>query len=158
MLEGAKFSLYDVDPEAELAEGDTLERHTVFQELVTGQDGLIRSESLKDLPAGEYWLIEDMAPDGYSKLSAPIHFRIFYDSAEDAVKVTIDGTTGSAAGEADENGVTVWTLTVPNSDGKILPQAGGAGTVLYTFGGLVILAAGLVYGFGMRRMRERGPE
>ena len=158
VLEGAKFSLYDVDPEAELAEGDTLERHTVFQELVTGQDGLIRSESLKDLPAGEYWLIEDMAPDGYSKLSTPIHFRIFYDSAEDAVKVTIDGTTGSAAGEADENGVTVWTLTVPNSDGKILPQAGGAGTVLYTFGGLAILAAGLVYGFGMRRMRERGPE
>lgn len=37
-----------------------------------------------------------------------------------------------------------------------LPESGGAGTTLFAFGGIAILAMCLMYGYSMRRRRERG--
>lgn len=40
--------------------------------------------------------------------------------------------------------------------GLELPEAGGPGTAAYTFGGLAVIAVGLMYGLSMRRKREKG--
>ena len=55
--------------------------------------------------------------------------------------------------QLDEDGYTV--IRICNKTGYQLPSTGGPGTILYTFGGIAVLAIGLLYGFSMRRMRER---
>ena len=47
-------------------------------------------------------------------------------------------------------------IFISNSMGVVLPEAGGPGTAAYTFGGLAVIAVGLMYGLNMRRRREKG--
>lgn len=90
---------------------------------------------LNGLAAGDYWLVETKAPDGYNGVTAPIK-----------VTVTVSG----------ENDVNHWTISkndtleedkvidIENSTGTILPGTGGMGTILFTVIGvaLVIVVAG----------------
>ena len=48
------------------------------------------------------------------------------------------------------------TLVVTNHKSFDLPETGGIGTYPYTIGGLAALATALVYGYNLRRKRERG--
>ena len=48
------------------------------------------------------------------------------------------------------------TFVVTNLKSFDLPETGGMGTSLYTISGLAALAAALVYGYDLRRKRERG--
>ena len=48
------------------------------------------------------------------------------------------------------------THVVTNYESVVLPVTGGMGTHLYTFSGLAVLAAALMYGYSLRRKRERG--
>lgn len=47
-----------------------------------------------------------------------------------------------------------WTVT--NLKSYDLPTTGGVGTHMYTFSGLLVMMAGLMYGYSRRRKRERG--
>jgi len=47
-------------------------------------------------------------------------------------------------------------LQVTNLKGYDLPETGGAGTHMYTFSGLTLIGASLMYGYSLRRKRERG--
>lgn len=47
-----------------------------------------------------------------------------------------------------------WIVT--NQTAVVLPATGGHGTHLYTFSGLLLIAAALVFGYNQRRKRERG--
>lgn len=90
---------------------------------------------LNGLAAGDYWLVETKAPDGYNGVTAPIK-----------VTVTVSG----------DNDVNHWTISkndtleedkvidIENSTGTILPGTGGMGTILFTVIGvaLVIVVAG----------------
>lgn len=53
---------------------------------------------------------------------------------------------------AGENGA--WTVT--NLKSFDLPETGSVGTHLYTFSGLLVMMAGLMYGYSQRRKKERG--
>ena len=53
---------------------------------------------------------------------------------------------------AGEN--SAWTVT--NYRAVELPQTGGMGTHLYTFSGLLVIMAALMYGCSRRRKQERG--
>ena len=85
------------------------------EEAVTDANGCARFYGLS---YGTYYLIETQAPEGYNLLTEP-------------VAVVIDGTT-----HLEENAV-----LVTNSALFRLPETGGIGTTLFTFGGAGILGA-----------------
>ena len=51
------------------------------------------------------------------------------------------------------------TITITNQSTEnpsyTLPATGGSGTLPYMAGGIVVLASGLLYGYSLRRRRER---
>ncbi len=103
--------------------------------LTTDADGRITFENLPD---GGYSLKEIAAPDGFYLLEGEITF-------------TVRG--GKVAIESDNN-FTENTVTVYNSTGYELPESGGAGTTLYTVGGLLLIAgAGSILVYGNRKRR-----
>ena len=79
------------------------------------------------------------------------------DGALQNLKVTMDddqtetfqGVLLADMGEA-------YTVTVTNTAYFELPESGGPGTLPYTIGGALLAAASLLYGYGLRRRRERG--
>ena len=64
-------------------------------------------------------------------------------------EATIQGTDTSTASDPSA------TYTVTNASTYALPETGGVGTTLFTVGGALLMGASLLYGFGMRRTRER---
>lgn len=118
--EGKKYDMVSVD--ASLA--------------VSNQDMNLK---LNGLAAGDYWLVETKAPDGYNGVTTPI-------------KITIK--------KSDDGNVENWTISkndvqetedkiidIENTTGTILPGTGGMGTVLFTVIGIglvLIIAASFV--------------
>lgn len=102
--------------------------------------------SVMGLPDGTYTLTEVSAPAGYIILTEPLQFTVSkgtvtkVDGTDTSNMMTIDGTT----------------VSVKNTAGQALPNTGGSGTMIYTLGGLLlIMGVALMYGFGLRRRRER---
>lgn len=136
VLQGAVFSLH-----RELSDG-TMEPAPMagHESHVSGADGTC---SLGTLKQGTYYLVEDLAPTGYSKLESPVRLTVPADDATamTAIKVTSNTSLPVEGG----------TVTVPNSEGVVLPSTGGGGTaalrgtgaLLATFA--VALAAGRQY-------------
>ena len=137
-LAGAKFELVPVTGETGEQISDT-KQYTA----TSGADGQVIFD---DVPPGTYTMKEIEAPAGFVK-------------SEEEYTVTV---TANASGQN--------TVTIQNKDnveiGEIkndvisvpLPESGGPGTTLYTFGGIALLAVCLVYGCSMRRRRERRAE
>ena len=149
-LNGAEFSLYDTDPGEEGAEPvEPMEgKKNLVSTKVEEQDGVIYTDTL---PAGTYWLVETKEPDGYDKLKKPV--KITVDA--DGIKV-LDPNWPNATEQVIEVEDGKYTISILNSAGYELPETGGPGTIMYTFGGLAIIAAGLVYALSMKRKQERG--
>ena len=71
----------------------------------------------------------------------------YYSNAEGKVTWT--------AGEPDEKEFPHPVVQVPESRLYELPHTGGRGTLLYTLGGIALMASALMIGFSSRRRRER---
>lgn len=103
---------------------------------------------LPTLPVGEYYLKEVTPPKDYVLMTDDVKFEVGL----------VGGTLGVAirdgGAKIDENNSL--NIFISNSRGIELPEAGGPGTVVYTFGGLAVIAVGLMYGLSMRRKREKG--
>ena len=106
----------------------------------TGADGKI---TFTGLTPGDYQLVETAAPAGYYKMTATIEFTVNEDGT---VNMTNTNDSWSLAGA---------TFTVTNHAGSELPETGGSGTIPYTIGGLLLMAASLLCGLNPRRKRER---
>lgn len=94
---------------------------------------------LNGLKAGEYWLMETQAPDGYNGVTAPIKITIAKSKSDDVNGWTI--TKGDGQEETDK------VIDIENTTGTILPGTGGMGTVLFTVIGValvLIIAASFV--------------
>lgn len=74
----------------------------------------------------QYWIFEEKAPNGYTPTGKPI-------------EVTVTATSHM---DKDANGH--YTFGVENKKTPVMPRTGGIGTVVFTVGGLVLIAGGMI--------------
>lgn len=87
---------------------------------------------LNGLAAGDYWIVETDAPEGYNGVTAPIKVTVTV-SADD----NVNNWTISKNGVAEPDKV----IDIENSTGTILPGTGGMGTILFTVIGVALVIA-----------------
>ena len=106
----------------------------------SGKDGRV---TFTNIPSGhKYELREVETPSCY-----------FEDTDQYAVTVAYDALTVTVTHEDGAAGT--WDGTIVNRRRPRMPETGGAGTLLYTIGGIALMAIGLLYGCALRRRRER---
>ena len=152
-LAGAKFSLYRSAEDAKNGTNpikvtgndgnyvvDPTSTTTEF-ESVTSIEGKGYNLHVNGLAAGDYWLVETKAPDGFNKLTDPIK-----------VTITKDGDTNWTVknnGTAVEDKI----IDVENSTGSLLPSTGGRGAIAFA-----VIAAILVFGVAVSFIRDKRKE
>ena len=112
---------------------------------VSADNGIFEIESLKINTT--YYLMEIKAPDGYKIPDKVIEINWKKDG-------TPNPNIGGApllTGKLEDTDYYIIT----NSTGVKLPETGGIGTTLVTIGGLMLMAAAVGGGYGLRRRRER---
>lgn len=115
------------------------------------------------LTEGTYYLAETTAPEGFHKLQSPVVVTITFDETNNSYsyEVSIDGTLitrGDSVipGEDDDIVGGVIEFKVTNISGFTLPQTGGAGTLLFTLIGLLLIAAAIViYTISKKRKEQQ---
>ena len=148
-----KFSLYRSATDAKNGENaiavtgsngsyvvDADSKNTVFESVAT-EVGKGYNLHLNGLAAGDYWLVETQAPEGFNKLTDPI-------------KVTIT-KTGDAEWTVQKNDApeTDKIIDVENSTGSLLPSTGGRGAIAFA-----VIAALLVFGVAVSYIRDKRKE
>ena len=87
---------------------------------------------LNGLAAGDYWIVETQAPEGYNGVTAPIKVTVTVSGDNDVNNWTI---SKNGAAETDK------VIDIENSTGTILPGTGGMGTILFTVIGVALVIA-----------------
>ena len=72
----------------------------------------------------------------------------------DRMYISVDDLGGKILEYQPDAETGAWTVT--NAVAVTLPVTGGTGTTMYTFSGLLLCAAALMFGYSQRRKRERG--
>jgi uncharacterized surface anchored protein len=143
-LTGAKFKL--LRPAA----SGNQPAHQIWQDVDGYSDidmTLISKIALTSLPKGVYCLTETLAPKGYVIFESKTYFRI---SDGRSVALTDENGTGENSNPSaridqgvDDNKNSVYIITVKNTPGASLPNAGGPGTnLIYLFGIMLTGLAG----------------
>ena len=162
MLAGATFRLYKSETDAKAKNNNAIKvtgsdgSYTVAENqnsldafinmvtVVTGIDGKEYNLHLNGLAAGDYWLVETEAPDGYNKLTAPVKITITKSG-----DTNVENWTISKGDEPETDKI----IDIENSTGTILPETGGMGTILFTVVA-VVLILGVVISFIRSRRKE----
>lgn len=113
----------------------------------SGQDGLFTIEGLR--LNKNYYLKESVAPNGYNLSDDEIQIEWRNGSAYP----TIAGELLKFEEVSEGQGIVIYHIT--NSKGVELPETGGPGTTFVTIGGLLLMAAAVGGGYGLRRRRGR---
>lgn len=87
---------------------------------------------LNGLAAGDYWIVETDAPEGYNGVTAPIKVTVTASADNDVNNWTISKNDKA---ETDK------VIDIENSTGSILPGTGGMGTILFTVIGVALVIA-----------------
>lgn len=156
-LSGAKFVL--VNAENKLINATTgevsndaydatnFDKNSTTYVFTTDGDGVIRVTGLKE---GTYKFIEIQAPNGYVTPEG--------DAAKTTVTITVTDKNYSAptyenATEVTDGNNKLGSTDIFNSRGVNLPQTGGAGTWMFTIGGLVLMAGAVVVFMATRKKK-----
>ena len=111
------------------------------------------------LANGDYKLTEIKAPAGYIIVNSPVGLKV-----ENGLISLTNDAGGSASLSLQTVDVTVdesiketeYQVKVKNTAGTALPNTGGKGTGIYTFGGMMLfMMSALMYSFRMRRRERR---
>lgn len=112
-------------------------------EVTTGIDGTIVFEGLA---AGDYYLVETAAPEGYNKLAKPIKIMIT-DTTTNGTNPTWQIKVNEAQNVLNGSSAKLPEVAVENNKGALLPETGGMGTIIFTLVG----AAAIGYGIYRKR-------
>lgn len=141
-LAGATFRLYKTEKDAKdntnpiaVAGSDgnyTVDKTSQSFDMVSVATEIPTGMNLKlnGLAAGDYWLVETDAPEGYNGVTAPIKITITKSVDTDVNNWTI---SKGAVVEIDK------IIDIENSTGTILPGTGGMGTILFTVVGVALV-------------------
>lgn len=153
LLADAKFSLYKFETDAKNGENaiavtgsngsyvvDADSKNTVFESVTTAV-GNGYNLHLNGLAAGDYWLVETQAPEGFNKLTDPIK-----------VTITKDGDTNWTV-KKNDTAEDDKIINVENSTGSLLPSTGGRGAIAFA-----VIAALLVFGVAVSFIRDKRKE
>ena len=145
-LEGASFWLYKDEKRLEFVNENGIyyvanEKDSDCMVVESDAQGMIY---IHGLDAGTYRILEEEAPDEYVKLQKPVDFVIADEDFDGKVE---------AGGKELEDGM--MTVTVKNSKGFTLPVTGGAGTILFSMFGILMMGAGLLLILTVFRKNER---
>ena len=151
-LAGAEFEVYKDKACTQAVKFSKTEIHGVYNHDEDGAEATNKVVSqangkivLLGLKAGEYYLKEVKAPDGYNALAAPVEIVVGEGLSEDFA-VYADGNGNVADTEQDVAGFVKHTYgvakaTVGNSKGVELPSTGGEGTMMMiTIGTMIAMA------------------
>ena len=151
-LNGATFRLY-ADEDFSIPATDYL--GNPFGEVTTGGYSAADSTqplgiaSFNGLLPGTYYLVETGAPPGYNILTSAVILTVTSDGV---TVLQSENAAGSATVSAQDG---IVTIEITNSSGTELPSTGGHGTLLYTSGGLLLMAAAMIYLVCARRRERR---
>ena len=141
LLPGAQFRLYLAAAEgtegAVPIPGAADAWGILTQTVATGDDGTFRIDQL--WVGKTYYLVETTAPVGYNAPDEPIVFTAEKDENGLAFLTVLSGSSWATAPGINGNGDLL--LQIQSKPGYVLPETGGAGTYLYTMGGLLLMAA-----------------
>ncbi len=152
-LTGAKFSLTRLVASGGTAQtGEPAGDQPVHQtwQIVNGYSEIdmtsISKMEITSLPKGVYCLTETLAPDGYVIFESKTYFKISDDRTVTLTDATGTGDNSNADASISYDAITrVYTITVKNTPGAPLPNAGGSGTQLFTIlGSILTLGAGVL--------------
>lgn len=122
--------------------GEDYETTEIQKNVITTEvNGKILVEGLE---AGNYYLKETKAPDGYNMLSAPT--KVTVGSTNDTFIIISDANGNvydeeSASGDHINNTYTATATVITNNKGVELPSTGGEGAMrLITFGAIIAIA------------------
>ena len=153
LLADAKFSLYRFETNAKNGENaiavtgsngsyvvDADSKNTVFESVATEVENGYNLH-LNGLAAGDYWLVETQAPEGFNKLTDPIK-----------VTITKDGDTNWTVKKNDKSEDDK-IIDIENSTDSLLPSTGGRGAIVFA-----VIAALLVFGVAVSFIRDKRKE
>ena len=144
-LAGATFRLYKTEQDAKAntnaiavtgSDGSYTvaedQKNTKTYDMVSVGNAVTEGINLKlnGLKAGDYWLVETEAPDGYNGITAPIKITIAKSADGDVNNWTIS---------KDSENVSDKIIKIENTTGTILPGTGGMGTILFTVVGIALV-------------------
>ncbi len=141
LLEGAEFQVYRPanyeDDEYVTLEGSNGSYAAVpvtvgEDELVLRTDGSGKAVS-PELPCGTYYLVETKAPLAYHKSSEIFKVTAIMDIIDNPIE----------------------PVYIANSTGSILPETGGIGTYVFTFGGSALMIAAAVTAIAKRKKKKK---
>ncbi len=140
LLENVKFKLYrDVTDDTSLSESND----EYLGELTTGEGGVVTTNGLA---AGTYWLKEIQTKEGYTLLANPVKVQLI-EGENGTLTFKVDNAT-----EASPGTNSTAEVEITNNKGFSLPETGGAGTYLFTIGGIIIMAGAA---FALIAMKKR---
>ena len=159
-LEGAEFKLRTTDNKWVVVNGegrvtgwsDTMDGGSTLK---TDANGLVK---VIGLDAGTYYLKETKAPSGYNTLDKEIEIVITATLKQDDDKAALTKLEIKVDGTTTEGNIQTGTVAtdVKNNKGATLPETGGMGTTLfYAIGGILVLAAVVLFVTKRRMSAEK---
>ena len=139
-IEGIEFRLSHNTANCPICRGDGTAVSINDYTATSGKDGRV---TFTNIPSGHKYVLSEVETPSY----------YFKDTDTYAVTVAYDELTVTVTHEDGAAGT--WDGTIVNRRRPRMPETGGAGTLLYTIGGIALMAIGLLYGCALRRRRER---